>query len=205
MKKLLIIGAGGHGKVIADIAEKLGVYEEISFLDDGEVKECLGYKVVGKVLDMVNYVSTHDVFVAIGNGRIRKAFIESLLNAGASVPTLIHPSAVIGKNVTIGVGTAVMAGTVINPSSSLGKGVILNTCSSIDHDCVVEDYVHLAVGVRVAGTVRIGENSFLGAGSTVKNNVNICSDCVIGAGGVVINDIIEPATYVGVPAKKING
>ena len=202
MDKLLIIGAGGHGKVIADIAEKVGGYKEIAFLDDGNAKECMGYKVVGGVSDLGEYISSHDIFVAIGNSRVRKAIVENLLSVGANVPILIHPSAVIAREVTIDKGTAIMAGAVINPCSRIGKGVIVNTCSSVDHDCEIGDYSHLAVGVRVAGTVKIGEGVFFGAGSTIKNNVNVCEDCIIGAGGVVINDITESGTYVGVPVKK---
>ena len=202
MKDLIIIGAGGHGRVIADIAQKLGVYNTIAFLDDGDAQESMGLPIVGKAADMEKYVDKADVFVAIGNSKVRRMFIERLLSAGANIPTLIHPSAVVGPCVEIGVGTAVMAGAVINPCSKLGKGVILNTCSSIDHDCIIGDYCHIAVGVHIAGTVRLGENVWLGAGTIIKNNVEICRNCIIDAGGVVVKDITESGTYVGVPAKK---
>lgn len=202
MKELIIIGAGGHGRVIADIAQKTGEYEAISFLDDGESKTSMGLPVVGGTNELEKYVKTADIFVAIGNSAVRGDFIERLLAMGANVPTLIHPSAVIGACVEIGAGTAIMAGAVINPCAKLGKGVILNTCSSIDHDCVVGDYCHIAVGVHVAGTVVLGDRVWLGAGVTVKNNVSICSDCMIGAGAVVVKDIMENGTYIGVPARK---
>ena len=201
MRDLMIIGAGGHGRVIADIAQKLGVYETISFLDDGDAKETMGLPIVGKTSDVEKYVNTADIFVAIGNSKVRGDFIERLLAMGANVPTLIHPSTIIGVCVEIGVGTAIMAGAVINPCSKLGKGVILNTCSSIDHDCIIGDYCHIAVGVHVAGTVNLGEKVWLGAGATIKNNVNVCADCIIGAGAVVVKDITESGTYIGVPAK----
>ena len=202
MKDLIIIGAGGHGRVIADIAQKLGVYNTIAFLDDGEVKESMGLPIIGKTTDIEKYVKTADVFVAIGNSQVRGDFIERLLSLGTNIPTLIHPSAVIGACVDIGVGTAVMAGAVINPCSKLGKGVILNTCSSIDHDCIIGDYCHIAVGVHGAGTVNLGEKVWLGAGATIRNNVSICADCIIGAGAVVVKDITESGTYIGVPAKR---
>ena len=202
MKDLVIIGAGGHGRVIADIAQKLGVYENICFLDDSDLKETMGLPVVGKTADAIKYVSKADIFVAIGNSVVRGKFIENLLSMGANVPTLIHPSAVIGACVEIGLGTAVMAGAVINPCSKLGKGVILNTCSSVDHDCIIGDYCHIAVGVHIAGTVNIGDNVCVGAGAVIKNNVKVCADCVIGAGAVVVKDITEQGTYIGVPAKK---
>ena len=201
MKDLIIIGAGGHGRVIADIAQKSGKYKTISFLDDGDAKETMGLPIIGRSSDVEKYVNTADIFVAIGNSVVRGEFIERLLAMGANVPTLIHPSAIIGACVEIGAGTAIMAGAVINPCSKLGKGVILNTCSSIDHDCIIGDYCHIAVGVHVAGTVTLGDKVWLGAGATIKNNVSICADCVIGAGAVVVKDITESGTYIGVPAK----
>ena len=201
MKDLIIIGAGGHGRVIADIAQKSGKYKTISFLDDGDAKETMGLPIIGRSMDIKKYTNTADIFVAIGNSAVRGEFIERLLAMGANVPTLIHPSAIIGACVEIGAGTAVMAGAVINPCSKLGKGVILNTCSSIDHDCVIGDYCHIAVGVHVAGTVSLGDKVWLGAGATIKNNVNVCADCIIGAGAVVVKDITDSGTYIGVPVK----
>ena len=201
MKDLIIIGAGGHGRVIADIAQKLGVYETISFLDDSDTKESMGLPIVGKTSDITKYIEVADVFVAIGNNTVRGEFVESLLAMGANIPTLIHPSAVIGACVEIGVGTAIMAGAVVNPCSKLGKGVIVNTCSSVDHDCIIDDYCHIAVGAHVAGKVNLGEKVWIGAGVTIKNNVSICSDCIVGAGAVVIKDIIEVGIYIGIPAK----
>lgn len=205
MKNLIIIGAGGHSRVIADIAQKLGKYKTISFLDDGDAKETMGLPIVGKTSDVEKYIDTADVFVAIGNSKGRGDFIDRLLAMGANVPTLIHPSAIIGACVEIGVGTAIMAGAVVNPCSKIGKGVILNTCSSIDHDCIIGDYCHIAVGVHVAGTVILDDRVFLGAGATIINNIKICADCVIAAGAVVIKDIMETGTYIGVPAKKNEG
>lgn len=200
-KKLIIIGAGGHGKVVCDIAQKLNVYKSIAFLDDANIKEIMGVSVVGKVSDAEKFINKADIFVAIGNNKVRKDFIEKLISMGASIPVLVHPNAVIGSHVEIGVGSVVMAGAVINPCVQIGKGVIVNTCASIDHDSVVGDFCHISIGSRVAGTVNIGENCFLGAGAVTKNNVSICADCVVGAGAVVVKNIEEKGTYVGVPAK----
>ena len=201
MRDLMIIGAGGYGRVIADIAQKLGTYKTVSFLDDGTSKTVMGLPVVGKTSDAEKYVGAADVFVAIGDSQARKDFMERLLAMGANVPVLIHPSAVIGACVEIGAGTAVMAGAVINPCSRLGKGVILNTRSSVDHDCVIGDYCHISVGVCVAGTVELGHKVCLDAGVTVNHNVKICDNCIIGAGAVVVRDLTEEGTYMGVPAK----
>ena len=203
MKNLIIIGAGGHGLVIADIAQKMGTYETISFLDDRDVKEVMGLPVVGKTTCIEKYINTADIFVAIGDNKVRGQFIERLLAIGANIPTLIHPSAIIGACVKIGVGSAIMAGSVINPCSKLGKGVILNTCSSIDHECEVGDYCHISVGAHIAGMVKLDEYSFVGIGAAVKNNISICKNCIIGAGAVVVKNITESGTYIGIPAKIV--
>lgn len=203
-KKLIIIGASGQGKVVADIALKLNKYEEISFLDDNEnAQECMGIPVIGKSSDMEEYVDKADFFVAIGNAKIRKKLTEQLEVLGAMIPVLIHPNAVIGEWVTVGKGTVIMAGAVVNPNCAIGKGCIVNTCSSVDHDCCIGDYVHVAVGAHIAGTVSIKDNTFIGAGVAIKNNVSICADCIIGAGAVVVKDIEEAGTYVGVPARRM--
>lgn len=203
-RKLIIIGVNGHGKVVADIALAMGTYREIVFLCNFEKKtECMGFPIIGKNSDATRYVDEADFFVAIGESEIRKHIMEELEAAGAEIATLIHPSAVIGSRVTIGAGTAVMAGTVINAESVIGKGCIINTCASVDHGCTLDDYVHVAVGAHLCGIVKIGENTWVGAGATVINGVNVCSDCMIGAGAVVLKNIKEAGTYVGVPAKKI--
>lgn len=196
--KLTIIGASGHGKVIADMARLCG-YEEMEFLDDdASVGTCYDIPVTGPVSSAGR--SGNLLFTAIGNPGIRKRIMEAY--ADRTFPVLVHPGAVIGGKVRIGAGTAIMAGAVVNPCTVIGRGVILNTCSSVDHDCVIHDYVHVAVGSHICGNVEIGEGTWIGAGSTVSNNVRICPGCMIGAGAVVVKDIEEPGTYIGVPARK---
>lgn len=198
MKRLVIIGAGGHGKVAADIAAKMG-YEEILFLDDDEgIKACGRYPVIGKS-EMIGETEG-DVFIAIGNPVVRKAMQESIGEERLAI--LIHPSAVIADDAVIEKGTIVMAGAVVNPGSRIGKGCIINTCASVDHDCRLGEYVHVAVGAHVAGQVEIGAGTWIGAGATVSNHLRICSGCMIGAGAAVVRDIEEGGTYVGVPARK---
>ena len=200
MKQLVIIGASGHGKVVADIAKRNG-YDDIVFLDDnGNLTECGGYPVVGKSSDVSGFHC--DIIVAIGNANIRKKIQERLEAEGHSIPILIHPNAVIAENVRIGTGTVIMAGVVVNPGTVIGKGCIINTCSSVDHDCEVGDYVHIAVGSHLCGTVTVKNETWIGAGATISNNVSICPDCMIGAGAVVISDIKEAGTYVGVPVRR---
>ena len=203
--KLIIIGASGHGKVVADIAIKMNKWQSIAFLDDDEsIKASMGLEVIGNTADAFIYKDEADFFVAIGSNTAREKILEKLIEQGLNVVSLIHPNAVIGTDVEIGIGTAVMAGVVINSSSRIGKGCIINTSSSLDHDNVIEDYVHISPGVRTAGTLRVGKGSWLGIGSIVSNNVNICSGCKVGAGAVVVKDITEPGTYVGVPVRRIN-
>ena len=201
MKKIMIVGASGHGKVVADIAKKIG-YEEIMFLDDNEnLTSCGDYSVIG-TSDLAMHSST-DTIVAIGNADIRQRVQEKLMRNQGNIVTLIHPNAVIAEDVKIGLGTVIMAGAVVNSGARIGKGCIINTCSSVDHDCQVGDYVHVSVGAHVAGTVKIGSKTWVGAGATVSNNIVICNDCVIGAGAVVVKNISDAGTYVGVPAKEM--
>ena len=203
--KLIIIGASGHGKVVADIAIKMNKWQSIAFLDDDKaIKTSMGLEVIGKTADAFTNKEEADFFVAIGSNTTREKIQEKLIEKGLNVVSLIHPSAVIGTDVEIGIGTAVMAGVVINSSSRIGKGCIINTSSSLDHDNVIEDYVHISPGVRAAGSVRVGKGSWIGIGSVIGNNVNICSGCKVGAGAVVVKDITKSGTYVGVPVRKID-
>lgn len=200
MKKLVIIGASGQGKVIADIAVKNG-YSEIVFLDDNEnIYECGGYPVIGKSSD-ANKMDG-DVIIGIGNAAIRK-YLQEAISEDRMV-TLVHPNAVIAESAVIGTGSVVMAGAVVNPGTKIGKGCIINTCSSVDHDCTVGDYVHVSVGSHLCGAVCIGEETWIGAGAIVSNNIDICGGCIVGAGAVVVKDIEVSGTYTGVPAKMIN-
>lgn len=202
MNNLVIVGASGHGKVIADIAEKVG-YTDIAFLDDNPtVKYCGDYMVVGGCKD-ADYYKNADFIIAIGNTKIRRKIQSEFIKKGLNIVSLIHPAAIIASNVKIGIGTVVMAGAVINPCTEIGQGCIINTCASVDHDCCIGDYVHISVGSHVAGTVTVKHDTWIGAGATVSNNINIVADCMIGAGAVVIADITESGTYVGVPAKII--
>lgn len=203
-KRLVIIGASGHGKVVADIADAMERYSEIMFLDDDEsLESCNGYAVIGKSSELERYVNSTEIFVAIGNPKTRRKIQERLEELNAKIPILVHPTAVIGSGVEIGNGTVIMPGAIINAESSIGKGCIINTSASVDHDCQMGDFVHVSVGTHVAGNVKVGENTWLGISSSVSNNVNITSDCMIGAGAVIVKDIEEAGTYVGVPAKRI--
>jgi sugar O-acyltransferase (sialic acid O-acetyltransferase NeuD family) len=202
--KLLIIGASGHGKVIADIAVRMNKWKSISFLDDDEkIESSMGFKVIGKLSDTIKYINDFDMFVGIGNNVTREIIQNRIKTEGASIPVLIHPSAVVGEQVELGNGTAVMAGVVINCCTKVGKGCIINTGSTVDHDNQIEDFVHISPGVHTAGAVNIGKGTWLGIGCIVSNNVNITNGCKIGAGAVVVKNIPEAGTYVGIPVRRV--
>ncbi|PEN60675.1 acetyltransferase [Bacillus toyonensis] len=203
-KKLLIIGAGGHGRVIADIALRMNKWEHIAFLDDNEdVKTAMGIEIIDKLASALEYIQDYDLLVGIGNNVMRERIQGQLEACRASIPVLVHPNASLGEHVQLGAGTVVMAGVVINCCTKIGKGCIINTASTIDHDNIIEDYAHISPGAHLAGTVKIGRGTWLGIGSIISNNINITSGCRIGAGTVVVKDITELGTYVGVPARRL--
>lgn len=201
--KLLIIGASGHGRVVADVALKMNKWQKIAFLDDGIINVGHGLEVIGKSIEAESYIQDYDIFVAIGNNTVREKFLEHLEASNASIPALVHPSAIVGTRVDIKSGTVVMANAVINSFTNIGRGCIINTAATIDHDNVIHDYVHISPGANLAGTVEIGKGTWIGVGSAVSNNVTIISGCKIGAGTVVVKNITEIGTYVGVPARRV--
>ncbi|MDQ0428388.1 sugar O-acyltransferase (sialic acid O-acetyltransferase NeuD family) [Planomicrobium stackebrandtii] len=202
-EKLLIIGASGHGKVVADIALKMNEWQRIAFLDDDEIlKKSLSLDVIGNTKNLKEYVDEWDIFVAIGSNSTREKIQETLDKLIATIPVLIHPRAVIGEEVEIAEGTVVMGGVVINSSTKIGRGCIINTGSTIDHDNFIEDFVHISPGVHLAGTVKVGSRCWLGIGSIVSNNISLHRDSKIGAGAVMVKDTIEAGLYIGLPARR---
>lgn len=200
MNRLIIVGAGGHGKVIADNAVKNG-YTDICFVDDHAVGVCMGFPIIGtgEVLAELNDGKT-DFVIGIGNNAVRKKISEKY---DINWITLIHPSAQIAMNVSIGKGTVVMANVVINVCTTIGEHCIINTSAVVEHDNVVGDYVHISPGAKLSGTVTVGKHTWIGTGASIINNVDICDSCIIGAGTVVVKGIKESGTYVGVPARNI--
>lgn len=202
-KNVVIIGAGGHAKVIAEIILKSGD-EVIGFLDDNEAiqdKEIYnGIKVIG-TLKNIDMLDNNYFVIGIGNNKVRKEISE---RKELKWYTAIHPSAIIATDVQIDEGTVIMPGVIINPGTKIGKHCIINTSVSIDHDNIIEDYVHISPGVHTAGTVHIKECTWLGIGTIVKNNVTIEKNNIIGAGAVVVKHISDDnSIYIGVPAKKM--
>lgn len=200
MNRLIIIGAGGHGKVIADIALRNG-YKNICFIDDKAKGDVIGFPIIGTTseIERLNDGNT-DFIIGIGDNCTRKAIAETY---HVNWVTLIHPSAQVAFNVEIGHGTVVMANAVINVCAMIGEHCIINTGAIVEHDNVINNYAHISPNVALGGTVRIGSLTHVGIGTTVKNNTNICSNCTIGASSVVVKDIEESGTYIDIPARKI--
>lgn len=205
-REVVILGAGGHAKVIADIIEKNGDIV-IGFLDDNieiQGKVVYGNKIVLGTTneeDIEKYKEKHFI-IAIGSNKVRKEISKK--HHELNWYTAIHPNAVVANDVEIGEGTVVMAGAIINPGSKIGSHCIINTSSSIDHDNIIENYVHISPGSHLAGTVIVKEGTWICSGVTVINNVTIAENNIIGAGATVINNIDDiGSTFIGVPTKKI--
>jgi sugar O-acyltransferase (sialic acid O-acetyltransferase NeuD family) len=202
MSGLMILGAGGHGKVIAEIAELMAKWDEIVFLDDNQkLTEVNGYNVIGKLHDYRIHKDRYPyAFVAIGKNELRLKLIENLKKEGFVVPVLVHPFTAISNNCQIREGTVVMAGAVVNTNVLIGKGCIINTSCSIDHDCILEDGVHISPGVHLGGTVTIGKYTWVCLGSNIINNIVIGSNTIVASGSVVTKNIPDNVMVAGVPA-----
>lgn len=196
--RLIIIGAGGHGKVVADCAVKCG-YTDIYFVDDRMNGECLGFPIVGVTADLETLDDGRtDFVIAIGSNHARKTIAEKF---DLNWATLVHPAAQIAIGTLLGEGTVILASAVVNACAVVGKHCIVNTAAVVEHDNVVGDYAHISPRAALGGTVRIGEQTHIGIGAAVRNNIEICDNCVVGAGAVVVKNIDCSGTYMGVPAK----
>jgi sugar O-acyltransferase (sialic acid O-acetyltransferase NeuD family) len=205
---IIIIGSSGHAKVIIDIIEKENRYSIIGLVDNNRKtgEETLGYKIIGKDRNIPTLMKKHSLaggIIAIGDNWIRKQVSDKIKAIAPSFRfiTAIHPNAQIGKNVQIGDGTAIMAGVIINPDSRVGRHCILNTNSSLDHDCNLSDFSSLAPNVTTGGNVKIGKYSAVSLGANIIHGITINEHAIIGAGAVVIKDVPKLCINYGVPSK----
>lgn len=199
-ERVIIIGASGHGKVVADIVVAAGDMA-VGFLDDDTGKTmCGSFPVLGNISVAEKYKDCAFV-VAIGSNAIRKKIAERV--TGLRWYTAIHPSAVISSSAVIGEGTVVMPNAVVNAEASVGRHCIINTCAVIEHENRIGDYVHISPCAALAGNVTVGEGTHIGIGACIKNNIFICPDCTIGAGSVMVKDVLETGVYAGVPGRRI--
>ncbi len=204
MNKLMIIGAGGHGKVIADAAACTGHWQEIVFADKRfpELSQAGHWPVItdGNDLDKLDKEQC-DYIVAIGDNKIRYKLQNELQAKGFKLVNVIHPTAEISDYAKLGLGIAIMANAVINVDARIGDACIINTAATVDHDCVIGDGVHISPGAHLAGEVQVGKCSWIGIGSTVNQLLVIGENVMLGAGSVAIENIPDGKTAIGVPAK----
>lgn len=209
MKTLLILGAGGHGGAVADAALHMRRWERIEFYDDRAApgSEVHGIPVRGTVSELLSRSfavgDASEIFVAIGDNSRRLELAKQVVQAGAALATIVHPSAIVGTRVSIGAGSVLMAGVVVNIGSRIGTGCIVNTQASVDHDCTIGEGAHVCPGVALAGNVRVGDLAWVGIGSTVIQGRSIGTRAVVGAGSVVIRDVENDVTVVGNPAREL--
>lgn len=205
MRRLAILGAGGHGKVVADAAECCG-WQFVEFFDDSwpDRQENGAWSVVGNMESLQAHLAHYDgVVVAVGDNRVRYARLLELRRAGAPLATLIHPAACVSRYARLGDGSVVFAGAVVNAFAQVGEGCILNTQCIIEHDCILRAAVHVSPGASLAGGVEVGEAAWIGIGASVRQLVRIGADVVVGAGAAVVGDVSDSVTVVGVPARII--
>ncbi|MGL5100570.1 MAG: acetyltransferase [Fusobacteriaceae bacterium] len=194
-KEVIIIGAGGHSKVIVDIL-KLNGRKIAGILDDNPNNQ----EAFGKLELIEKYKNIYDFVIAIGSNKIRKMISEKYK---ANYIVAIHPKAIIAGDVELEEGTVIMAGAIINSGSKIGKHCIVNTGAIIEHDNTIEDFVHISPGAVLAGTVKIGKSTWVGAGATIINNITVGENCVIGAGTVIVRDVRSESKIVGIPGREI--
>lgn len=204
--KIVIIGSGGHAKVIIDMLRSLSRYEIIGCTDPSpKNKAILGITVLGddSILPQLHRQGVNSAFVAIGDNRKRNDLAAQVSQLGFHLINVVSPFTSISKTTRWGVGIAIMPGVVINPDTTLQDHVIINTGATIDHDCLIESDCHIAPGCHIAGNVKIGKGSFLGVGCKVIPDITIGPWSIIGAGSVVVNDLPRFSLAIGNPAKVV--
>lgn len=207
-EKIILVGGGGHCKVVASIIIENNKYEIIGISDlKTEIgKEILGIKInyTDEQLEKLYKNGIKNAFVtvgSVGNPELRIKLFNKIKNIGFNIPIIVSRNAIISTNVVIGEGTVIMPGVIINPGVKIGKNCIINTGAIIEHDCIIEDNVHIAPGVTLSGGIKIGKNSHIGTGASIIQNVNIGENVIVGAGSVVIKNVMDNIKIYGVPAK----
>jgi sugar O-acyltransferase (sialic acid O-acetyltransferase NeuD family) len=209
MRKLVLVGGGGHAKVLISVLKKSGSYELIGYTDVRDSGELLGIPYLGTDSALEEIKETlADCCAAVGVGKVsvnekRMQIVDRLALLGFRLPVIISPHAVVNEDVTIGDGSVIFDGAVVNTGTIIGRASIINTNSTVEHDCIIGDNVHVAPGANLSGGVRVGHNCMIGTGANIIQGIGICADCLIGAGSIVVKDVTIPGTYAGNPAKRI--
>ncbi len=209
MDKIVIIGGGGHAKVITSILKKIGGYDICGYVDIIDKGMILGIPYLGDdsvLLGLFEDKKVNNAAIGVGytdNPELRMTLIEKTLRLDFSFPMIISPTAIINEDVVLGDGSVVMDGVVINSGTRIGKFAIVNTRSSVDHDCEIDDYAHIGPGAVLCGGVTIGKSVLVGAGVVVNQGISVSDNSIIGAGAVVTEDCNDAGTYVGIPAGRV--
>jgi sugar O-acyltransferase (sialic acid O-acetyltransferase NeuD family) len=209
MQEIIVIGGGGHARVIISILRKLKKYSIRGYTDELDCGELLGIPYLGadkEIASMTFESAPANAVLAVGQIRLGKLrhSIWSRLNALPLIfPKIVSPNAIVNEDVAMGDAVVVMDGAIINTGAKLGTGVIVNTHSTVEHDVTLADWVHVAPGATISGGTTIGRFSLIGAGATVTEGKSIAAETIIGAGATVVHDLAEPGVYVGTPARRI--
>ena len=204
-RRLALLGASGHGKVVADAALSSG-WEAVDFFDDAWPARDRNshWLVIGGSGDLVARLAQYDgVLVSIGDCQIRRDKHFMLAAVGAPLCTVVHPSASVSRYAVLGVGTVVMPGAVVNVDASVGVACIINTGANVDHDCVLGDAVHIAPGAHLSGQVEVGSCSWVGVGASVRQGIVVGARALVGAGAVVVKPVRDDEIVVGNPARLL--
>jgi sugar O-acyltransferase (sialic acid O-acetyltransferase NeuD family) len=205
-EKIVVLGAGGHAKVIIDIIEKNPNQEILGVYDDFKIDQnILFYRVKGNTQKLIEDGKRENAkfIVALGSNQLRQEKFELLLKVGLIPAIAIHPSSSISPHTTIGLGSAVMAKVAINPGTIVGRNVIINTCASLDHDNMIGDHAHVAPNATLCGNVHVGERTWVGAGVTIIEGIAVGKDCLVAAGATVVRNVFDQQRVAGVPAKQM--
>jgi sugar O-acyltransferase (sialic acid O-acetyltransferase NeuD family) len=210
MKRVIIVGAGGHSKVLIDIIQKEAKYELVGLIDDYfEVgSKIIGLEIIGTMKNFDEVIKINDIqggIIALGDNYKRSVYEKNIetICPDFNFINCIHPSAIIGENVVLGYGNTITAGSIINPKSTVENHCLINTNSSLDHDCLMSNYSSLAPNVTTGGNVKIGEYSAIGIGTNVFHKITIGKNCIIGGGSLVTKDTKGDSLYYGSPCKFI--
>lgn len=209
-KNLVIVGGGDHGSIVIDVVNKLNNFNIIGYIDKFDKGNVLGTNYLGddSVIELLikNYLGLNLV-IAIGQINVtyaRENIVKFYSKYNVDFPSIISPTAIINQNVKIGKGTVVLDGVIVNNGCNIGDFTIINSGAILEHNSNIGNFAHIATNATLGGNVEIGDFTMIGAGACVLQYTKICKECMIGTGAVVIKDIMDPGTYVGNPAKKLN-
>jgi sugar O-acyltransferase (sialic acid O-acetyltransferase NeuD family) len=208
VSRIVVVGGGGHAKVLIGILKKTD-WDIAGYTDRQDKGAILGTAYLGgdEILpELLEAGGRWSAIIGLGKTDVstaRSRLLDRVVSLGFHVPVVVSPNAVINDEVDIGLGTVVFDGSIVNSGTIIGVGCILNTSTTVEHDCRLGDNVHVAPGATISGGVRIGANCMIGTGANVIQDVTICGDCLIGAGSTVVRDILTSGSYAGNPARKI--